>query len=85
MSSDEPDSLEDESENGGSDSGSSGTCSFPLHFDDSVARVSGSGSGVFVPTGVKSKCEIFAFVVFMPIGVESKGGRLIEMFWRSNS
>ena len=36
------------------------------------------GSGVFVPTGVKSKCDIFEFVVFVPIGVESKGGRFIK-------
>ena len=31
-------------------------------------------SGVFVSTGVKSKCDIFAFVMLVPIGVKSKGG-----------
>ena len=50
---------------------------FPLRFDDSVGRVSGLGSGVFSPTGVDSKCDIFSFVVSVPKGVESKGGRLI--------
>ena len=64
--SDESDSLDDESDNDGSDSGSSGTCSFPLHFDNSVSSVSGLGSGVFVPTGVESNCDIFAFVVLVP-------------------
>ena len=61
-------------------------CYFPaffIRFDDFFVRVSGLGSGIFVPTGVESKCDIFEFVVFVPIGVESKGGRLIEMFWRS--
>ena len=88
LSSDEAYSLNDESDDDGSDSGSSGTysfCAFSLRFDDSVGSVCGLGFGVFVPTGVKSKCDIFAFVVFVPIGVEPKGGQLIEMFWRSNS
>ena len=38
----------------------------------------------FLPTEVDSKYDIFAFVVFVPIGFESKGGRLIKMFWRLN-
>ena len=38
---------------------------FLLCFDDSVIHVSGLGSGVFVPTGVESKCDTFAFVVFV--------------------
>ena len=53
LSSEESDSLNDESENVRSDSGSSGTYSFTafsLRFDDSVGRVSGLGSGIFVPT-----------------------------------
>ena len=66
-------SLDDESYDDGSDSGSSGTCYFPLSFDNSVGCVSGLGSGVFVTTGVDSKCDIFAFEVFVPIGVKSKG------------
>ena len=57
---------------------------FSLRFDNSIGRVSGLGSGVFIPTGVESKCDIFVFVMFVPIRVESKGGRLVETFWRSN-
>ena len=38
----------------------------------------------FSPIGVDSKSENFMFVVFVPIGVDSIGGQLIEMFWRSN-
>ena len=40
-------SLDDECDNDGSDSGSSGMCAFIFRFDDSVGRVSGVGSGVF--------------------------------------
>ena len=50
---------------------------FPL-FDDYVVIVCGLGSGVFVTTGVESKCDIFVFVVFVPIGVKSKGGRIVK-------
>ena len=34
---------------------------------------------------VEPNCNVVTFVVFVPIGVESKGGRLIEMFRRSKS
>ena len=74
MSLEESDFLYDKSDDDGSDSGSSGTCTFPLRFEKSVVRVSALGSGVFVPIGVKSKCEVVTFVVFVPIGVDSKGG-----------
>ena len=87
LSLDQSDLLDDESDNDGYDSGSSGTysfCAFSLRFDDSVGSVSCLGYGVFVPTGVKSKSDILAFCVFVPIGVDYKGGRLIEMFWRPN-
>ena len=80
MSSDKSDLLDDESDDDGSDYGSSGTCFFLLRFDDSVGHVSLLGSGVFVPTRVKSKCDVFEFVVFMPIVVEPKRGQLIEIF-----
>ena len=60
-------------------------CYFPFRFGDSVGHVSGLESGVFVLTGVESKCDVFPFVVSVPIGVKSKDGQLIEMFWRSNS
>ena len=51
--------LYDESENDESKSGSSGICSFSLRFDNFVDLVSGLGSGVFVSTGVGSKCDVF--------------------------
>ena len=56
MSSDKSDFLDYESDNDGSDSGSAGTWAFNFSFDEyvgcvgkSVGRVSGVGSGVFVP------------------------------------
>ena len=58
--SEKSDSFYDESDLDGSDSRSFGTCNFPafsLRFDDSVALVSGFGSGLFVPTGVESKYD----------------------------
>ena len=88
LSSDESDLLDDESINDWSDSGSHCTHSFrafSLQFDYSIGSVSCLGYGIFAPTGVDSKCDIFAFDVFIPIGVEYKGDRLIKMFWRSNS
>ena len=87
LSSDKSYSLDDESAYDGSDSGSSGTYYFPtfaLRFDDFVGCVSGLGYGIFVPTGVKSKCGILDFGLFVPKGVKSKGSQLIEMFWCSN-
>ena len=47
LSSEKSDCLDDESDDNGSDSGSSGTCTFPLHFNKSVGCVSGLRSGVF--------------------------------------
>ena len=35
---------------------------------------------VFVSTEIESIGDVFTFIVFIPIGVESKGGRLIELF-----
>ena len=78
LSSDKSDSPNYESDDDGSGSGSSGRYSFTafsLRFDKYVGCVSGMGSGVFVPTVVEYKCDIFMFVVFVPIGVKSKGGR----------
>ena len=77
LSSDESDSLDDESDDDGSDFRYSGTnyfCAFYLHFDNSVGSVCGLGSSIFVPTGVESRCDIFVFVVFVLIVVKSKGG-----------
>ena len=73
LSSDESDSLDDESDKIGSDglwsdSRSSVTYYLYLRFDDSIVGVNVLGSDVFAPTGVKSK-----------------SGRLLAVFWRSNS
>ena len=58
LSSDESDLLDDESDNDGSDSGSSGTCALPFHFYGSIGRVSCVGSVFFVPVGVESNCDV---------------------------
>ena len=62
--------IDDESDDDRYDSRSFGTyyfTYFPLRFDDSVGCVSGLGSDMLVPTGVESKCDIFAFVLFLPV------------------
>ena len=64
--------IDDESDHDESDSGSSGMyyfTAFLLLFDNSVGIVNALGSGVFLPTGVESKCDFFVFVVFIPIEV----------------
>ena len=73
MSSDESGLIDDEYDDDGSDSGSSGTYYFwdlYLRFDYSVGSVSGLAYGIFVPTGVYPKCDIFAFVMFVSTGVD---------------
>ena len=70
LSSDESDFLNDESDSDGYNSKSSGTyyfCAFSLRFEYSAGSVGGLGYGVSVPIGVDSKCDIFAFDVFVPI------------------
>ena len=70
LSLDESYSLKHYSGGDGSDSGSSGMHSFhafSLRFDDSVGCVSGLVFDVFIPKGFESKCDIFAFDVFVPI------------------
>ena len=70
MSSDGSDLINDESEELGYDSGSSGMYSFraySLCFDKFVVSVSILGSDFFAPTGVKSK-----------------GGQFLAFVWRSN-
>ena len=69
----------DESENDGSGSGSPGTSVGSA--GESVGSVNGVGFGNFVPTGIESLGDVFTFVMFAPIGVESKGGRIIGSFW----
>ena len=91
--------LDDESDNDGSDSRSSGTCTLIFQFDesvgcvrdsvgpveDSVGRVSDVGYEFFVPAGIESIDDIVPLVVFVPKGVKYKGSRLIEIFWRPKS
>ena len=87
--------FDDESDDNGSDSGSAGTCAFPFCFDESfgfvgdyvgrveesIGCVSGVGSDTFVPKGIKSIVGAVPLVVFVPKGIYSKGGQLIEIFW----
>ena len=85
LSSDGSDSLNDESDDDGYDSRSSGMYSFndvSLRFDESVVSVSVLGFDIFSPTEVKSKGDVFASDVFFPKVVKSKGGRLLDLFWR---
>ena len=81
--------FDDESDNYGYGSGSPGMCDFPFcsgksigSVGKSVGRVCGMGSGVFVLTGIKSISDIVPLVVLVTKGVKSKGGQLIELFWR---
>ena len=76
LSSEKSDLLNDESDDDGYDSGSSGTysfCAFSLCFDNSVGSVSPLGYVFFAPTVVGFKGDIFAYDVFVPTGFESKG------------
>ena len=76
----------------GLDQGPHGTCTSPFCSGKSVGSVNGVGSGDFVPTGIKSIGDVVLLVVFVPRGVplfvfvprgvDSKGGQLIELFWR---
>ena len=68
------------SDDDGSGSGSHGTCAFLFCSDEfvdsvgeSIGRVCGSGSGIFVPTGIYPIGDVVRLVVFVPKGVESKG------------
>ena len=78
-------SLNNESDELGSDSGSSGTyyfCAFSLIFDEFVVSV--LGSDVFSPIGFVSKDGIFLSKTFVPKRVKSKGGQILALFWLSN-
>ena len=62
LSLDKLDSLDDDYDKLGSDSGSSGTYSYraiSLRFDNYVGSVSVLGSDNFASTGVQSKCDVF--------------------------
>ena len=74
LSSNESDSLDGESDDDGSESGSAGTCDFTFCFedsvgsvDDSVVSVRGMGSGIFVPIGIDYNCDVVTLVMFIPI------------------
>ena len=80
MSFDELDFF-DESENDESGSGSPGMFAFPFSSEksvgsavESVGSVSGIGFGDFVTIGIKSHGDVVPLVVFVPRGVDSKGG-----------
>ena len=47
---------------------------FPFCYENYVGCVSGVGSVCFVPTGIEAIGDVVLLVVFVPIGVESKGG-----------
>ena len=67
--------FKDESDDDdGSGSGSPGMHTFPFCSRNYVGRVSGVGSGVFVPTGIESICNFVLLILFVPRGVDSKGG-----------
>ena len=66
-------------------SGSPGMCTFSFCSGKSVGFVSGVGSGVFFLTRIESIGDVVPFFFSVPIGVKSKGGRLIELFWRPKS
>ena len=58
-----------------------------VYVDESVGRVDNSiglvcGVVFFYPIVIESMSDIVPLFVLIPIGVESKGGRLIEIFWR---
>ena len=72
--------FDDEPDNDGSGSGSYGTCAFTFCSGNSVGRGIGVGSGVFVLTGIESIGDFVLLVMFVPIGVESKVGWIIEIF-----
>ena len=67
-------------------SGSVSPCTFAFPFSSgnsvgsssqSVGSVSGVGFGGFFPTGIESLGDVVILVLFVLIGVESKGGQLI--------
>ena len=79
--------FDDESDNNRSGFGSAGMCDFPFCSDESVGNVGksigcvgGVASIVFVLTGIESIGDVVPLVVFIPNGIDSKVGRLIELF-----
>ena len=98
LSSDESDLLNNESEHYVSESGSAGNWVFlfalkillvmlttPLVTLTTLFVMFVAWLLDFPPIGIKSNCDIVPLVVFVPIGVDSKGDRLIEIFWHPKS
>ena len=77
--------FDDESDDDRCGSDHPGMCSFPFCFENSVGCVSGVGSVYFVSTELESIGDVVPLLVFVPRGVESKCGRLIELFCRPKS
>ena len=73
----ELDLFNDDSNDDGYGSGSPGMCTFTFFSGDYVGFVSGVGSGVFVPTGIKLIGDVVSLVLFVPRGFESIVGPLI--------
>ena len=81
ISADESDSLDDESDDDGSDYGSAGICTFTFLFEDSVGCVDNSvgrvddyfgpvcgvGSGIFVPIGIESNGDVVPLIMLVLI------------------
>ena len=89
VSFDKLNSSNDESDNDGSDSRFAGMCAFTFCFNESVGHVgeyvgrfSVIESVIFVLTVIESIGNVVPLVVFVPKGVESKSGQLIETFCR---
>ena len=57
--------FDDESEDDGSQSGSPGMYACQFFSGNSVVRVIGVGSGIFVPTGIDSIGDVVPLVVFV--------------------
>ena len=90
LSFEELDFFDDESDDDGSGSRYPCMCDFPffsgkyvVSVGESVGCVRGVGSGFFFLTGIESIGDVVPLVVFVPRGVKSKGGRLVEFFWCS--
>ena len=77
--------FDNESDIDGSGSGSSGTCAFPFFSGNFVGCVSSVGFGVFVLIGIESIDDIVPSFVLKTLGVYSKVGRLIEIFFESKA
>ena len=58
--------FDDESDDDGSGSGPPGRCNFPFCSINTVGRVSGVGSDIFVTPGIESIGDVAPLFVFVP-------------------